>query len=143
MVKCLLKIFFISFALNFIWEISQMGLYSETGMGSLANYNQFIKIHWLVSIKDALMVVFVVVAISLITRNYWMERINRMWLWLLVLPVWQGIIEYHAVHIAQRWAYSDVMPLILGIGLLPLLQMLILPPLAILASNSAFGRKGV
>ncbi len=136
MIKFLSKIFFVSFLLNFLWEISQMGFYSEIGIGSVSNYNQFVKIHWLVSLKDALMVVLVISLISLILKNWlWTERVNKIWLWLLVLPVWQGIIEYHAVYIAHRWAYLETMPLIFGIGLLPLLQMLILPAVAILIVN--------
>ncbi|HEY4500098.1 MAG TPA: hypothetical protein VJH70_03200 [Candidatus Paceibacterota bacterium] len=141
MIKVLLKIFFISFLLNFFWEVSQMGWYSDMGMGSLANYNQFVKIHWLVSTKDTLMVMLVISLISLIIKNWsWTERVNKIWLWLLVLPIWQGIIEYHAVYIAHRWAYLDAMPLVYGIGLLPLLQMLILPPLAVFLSSAGFGR---
>ena len=41
------------------------------------------------------------------------------------------VIEWFALHMLQRWAYTDQMPIIPGleIGLTPVLQMLVLPPL--------------
>jgi hypothetical protein len=41
--------------------------------------------------------------------------------------------EWHAVYWANRWAYSDLMPIVpfLGIGLAPLLQWLALPPVVL------------
>lgn len=40
------------------------------------------------------------------------------------------VVEWIAVHSVNRWAYTALMPLIpgLAIGLVPVLQMLILPP---------------
>lgn len=134
----IVKLFVISLLLNFVWEISQMFLYATAGAGALSNYSEFISIHWLVSIKDALMVVSVYVLISLFSQNWlWIKKLDRKWLWLLFLPLWQGFIEYHAVYVSHRWAYNDLMPLILGIGIAPLLQMLILPPLALFLSKRA------
>ena len=42
-------------------------------------------------------------------------------------------LEFLAVHILERWAYAPIMPIIsaLGIGLLPAVQWLILPPLVL------------
>lgn len=114
-----------------------MGFYSSIGMGSLADYNNFVKIHWSVSLKDALMVVAIYLAIGFLLRNWqWAKSFNKGWviLW-FTLPLWQGIIEYYSVHLYSRWAYAESMPLILGIGILPILQMLILPSIAILFSR--------
>ena len=158
MIKFLENLFFISFLLNFAWEISQMPFYSEMGMGLRDNYLEFLRIHWEVSLKDALMVVVVCLVIGFLLRNWqWakprkagspdqssaidlgIKTFNGGWviLW-LSLPIWQGIIEYYSVYIYSRWAYADSMPLLLGIGLLPLLQMLILPSLAVLLSRHLF-----
>jgi hypothetical protein len=40
-------------------------------------------------------------------------------------------IEWMAVHVLQRWTYTTHMPLVPGldVGLVPVAQMLILPPL--------------
>lgn len=41
------------------------------------------------------------------------------------------VIELNAVYRLGKWGYGDAMPLIpgLGVGLLPVLQMIILPPM--------------
>ncbi|MBI4992376.1 MAG: hypothetical protein HZB99_04125 [Candidatus Harrisonbacteria bacterium] len=137
MIKFLLDLFFISSLLNFAWEISQMRFYSPLGMGSLDNYNDFVKIHWEVSLKDALVVVVAYLLIGFLIRNWqWVKTFNSGWIILsMALPLWQGIIEYYSVYMYSRWAYTGTMPLLFGIGLSPLLQMLILPSIAILLSR--------
>ena len=40
-------------------------------------------------------------------------------------------IELVSVYALDRWAYDDSMPLVAGIGLVPLLQWLVLPPLGL------------
>lgn len=114
-----------------------MPFYSEIGMGLRDNYLEFLRIHWEVSLKDALMVVVVYLAIGFLLRNWqWVKNFNRSWVLLWVsLPLWQAIVEYHAVYLTHRWAYAEAMPLIFGIGLSPILQMLILPSLAIILSR--------
>ena len=139
MLRFLATLFFISFLLNFTWEISQMGFYSTLGMGDISDYWNFVLIHWQVSLKDALMVVLVCLAIGLIFRDLpWFKNINKKWILLLALPIWQAVIEYYSVYVYGRWGYAESMPLISGIGLLPILQMLILPSIAILLSRGVF-----
>ena len=114
-----------------------MPLYGEIGMGLRDNYLEFLKIHWAVSLKDALMVVAVFLAIGFLLRNWqWAKSFNHGWVMLWVsLPLWQAVVEYYSVYLYSRWTYMEAMPLILGIGLSPILQMLILPSLAILLSR--------
>ena len=114
-----------------------MGFYSTLGMGNLSDYWNFVRIHWSVSLKDALMVVLVYLAIGFILRNWsWPAGHNRGWVMLVVaLPLWQAILEYYSVYVYGRWGYAESMPLLFGIGLLPVLQMLILPSIAILLSR--------
>ena len=114
-----------------------MSLFSEMGMGTRSNYWEFVRIHWEVTAKDALMVVTVYLIVGFLLRNWqWVKNLNRGWVvsW-IALPLWQGIIEYYSVYIYSRWAYSETMPLLFGIGITPLLQMLILPSIAILLSR--------
>ena len=137
MVKFLLHLFFISFLLNFVWEITQMPLYAEMGLGIRSDYLEFLRIHWEVTAKDALMVVTVSMLIAIVLRNWnWAKSWNKGWamLW-LALPLWQAVVEYYSVYIYKRWAYAESMPLAFGIGILPLLQMLILPSIVILLSR--------
>jgi len=147
MILFLINLFSISFLLNFVWEISQMGFYSTLGMGDVSDYGNFLRTHWEVSLKDALMVVSVYLIISLILKNClpsgdvsqgqkWPLTWNSGWLILLLsLPAWQAVIEYYSVYIYGRWGYAEAMPLIYGIGIIPLLQMLVLPGAAVLLSR--------
>ncbi len=111
--------------------------YLSMGLGDYSNLVNFIKIHWRVSLLDALIVVVAYVFISLVLRNRgWIKNMNSGWVILLIfLPLWQGIVEFYSVYILSRWAYASSMPLIFGIGILPLLQMLILPGIAIILAG--------
>lgn len=114
-----------------------MPFYSEMGMGIRGNYLEFLKIHWEVSLKDALMVTAVYLVIGFLLRNWqWPKSFNKGWVMLWIsLPLWQTIVEYYSVYLHSRWVYAEAMPLIFGIGFSPILQMLILPSLAILLSR--------
>lgn len=114
-----------------------MRFYSPLGMGDVSDYWNFVSIHWQVSLRDALMVVLGYLVIGAILRSWnWVRNWNLGWLILLVsLPAWQAIIEYYSVYVYGRWGYAAAMPLVSGIGVLPLLQMLILPGFAMLLSR--------
>lgn len=114
-----------------------MPFYKFIGLGDVSNYVKFIQIHWMVSLKDALMAVLLYLIVGVLTRNmYWGRRFsNKRLSMLLVLGgLWAIIVEYHALNIAHRWAYADSMPLlpVLNVGLVPVLQMMIVPMIAIL-----------
>jgi hypothetical protein len=118
-----------------------MPFFEFSGLGKVAHYVQFIQTHWWVSFKDALMTVFLYLAVGLSVKNiYWGRKFgNKRLLILLVLAgLWSIFVEYHAVQVAHRWAYAPSMPLlpVLGVGLWPLLQMLIIPPLAIFLARN-------
>lgn len=86
------------------------------------------------------MIVVAYLAIGFLIRNWeWPRNFNRGWVMLwVVLPLWQVIVEYYSVYLHHHWAYAEVMPLIFGIGPLPILQMLILPSAAILLFRKFF-----
>lgn len=84
----------------------------------------------------------VVIALS----AYWVVaayRRRRDWLYQpdgrsLLVFIAVGIVttialEWHATELQQRWQYADIMPTLslLGTGLAPLLQWLLLPPLIV------------
>jgi hypothetical protein len=46
---------------------------------------------------------------------------------------WTAYSEWQNVYVRGTWAYAEAMPTVFGIGLLPVLQWLVLPPLALLA----------
>jgi hypothetical protein len=54
--------------------------------------------------------------------------------YLLMLAAGLGIgvaVEWIGVHIAQRWKYTELMPIVpgFGVGVVPVTQMIVLPPL--------------
>ena len=122
-------LFVVSVVLNYFWEIAQGFLF--VGMDSWEN------IWWhcfVASLGDGLMVwVIHAAGWSIFRRTDW-----------FMSPRWKGYgvmlttglimavaVEWLAVHVLQRWTYTADMPVLPGvnIGIAPLLQMLMLPPL--------------
>lgn len=134
-------LFIVSFLFNFFWEISQMSFYKFEGMGDISNYSKFVEIHWIVSLKDALIVLCLYFIVGILMRNiYWGRKLNnkRLAVLLVLGGLWAIGIEYNAVIINHRWAYADIMPLLplLNVGLLPVIQMMILPMLSIFLTRN-------
>lgn len=131
------QFFIVSFLLNFLWEVTQMIFYSPIGMGGdFRDLGFFIRAHWLVSLKDALIILGLYILVALVLKNWhWGRHFTRrriVLLWGIAL-VWAAALEYYHVHIVRDWSYLASMPLIpiINIGLWPVLQMLILPVAAI------------
>ena len=127
--QTLASIFVVAVLFNYPWELAQSPLY--VGMES------FSAVWWhcfIASLGDGLLVL-------LIFATGWGVLHQRDW---FVHPGVRGSVvmlatglaigagvEWVAVHIAERWAYTARMPLVpgLGVGVAPVLQMLVLPPL--------------
>jgi hypothetical protein len=127
--ELLVTLFVVAVLFNYPWELAQSPLYR--GMGSMN------RMWWhclVASLGDGLLVL-------LIFATGWMVLQRRDWFvhpglrgYVVMLAVGLIIsvtIEWTAVHIAGRWTYRERMPLVpgLGIGILPIMQMLVLPPL--------------
>ena len=120
-------IFVVGTLVNYPWELAQTPLYE--GIGS------FSRLLWhclLASLGDGLLVL-------LISTTGWLAFRQSDW---YVRPGWRGYllmlatglliavaIEWVATGVAGQWRYSERMPQVMGIGLAPIAQMLILPPL--------------
>lgn len=138
----LINVFIVAVLLNYLWELAQAPLY--VGM---ADYDTGVFWHCFVaSLGDGIMVLLIVVAGWIILRKPdWFERrgisgyvvILSTGLLLALLVEWAGL------HLLGRWQYTDRMPLfpVLGVGIVPILQMLVLP-LLIFRIASRLGRKG-
>ena len=122
-------LFGVSVVLNYFWEIAQSFLF--VGMDSWEN------IWWhcfVASLGDGLLVLSIHAAgWRFFRRSDWfmdphLKGYGVMLLTGLVLAI---AVEWLAVHVLQRWTYSADMPVLPGvnIGIVPLLQMLMLPPL--------------
>ena len=124
----LAALFMISVLLNFPWEVAQMPLYVENG-----SWLEF-ALHCVIpSLGDGL-IVMLIYCVGWMARRR-LDRADQ--------PDWAGyalmlitgfgmavIVEWVGFYGLKRWNYTASMPLLpgLGIGVVPVLQMLILPP---------------
>lgn len=125
---CLAAIFIVAVGLNYVWEIMQVPLFSSM------NGSENIWRHcFIASLGDGVIVWIIHVTGWIIFRRFdWfiapgLAGYGVMLAAGLTIAV---VVEWGAVHLLQRWTYASTMPLVPGmeIGLVPILQMLILPP---------------
>ncbi len=127
--------FVIAVLINYVWEIVQAPIY--VGM------ENFKLVWWhcgLAALGDGLLVQLIyAVGWGVLRRRDWFVRPGIAGYAVMLaagLMISVGI-EWLAVFVAKRWAYTARMPLVpfLNVGLAPIAQMLVLPPLifAILA----------
>ena len=135
----------LAFVLNLSWEIAQVRLYTiwtEADRWTLT-WSLF---HC--SIGDVLisLAMYALVAVVLRRPNW---PASRPWTGgviavagALAYTAWS---EWYNVYRAGSWSYTASMPLVFGIGVSPLLQWLILPPVLVLAYRRlaplSFGRR--
>lgn len=127
--RTVLIVFVVAVAFNFPWELAQAPLYQGLDDRSAAAWHCFVA-----SLGDGVLVLVIFSAgLCIWQRIDWFEH-PRTRGYLLILAtgfVLALTVEWVAVHFASRWSYTDRMPRLLGleIGLVPILQMLVLPPL--------------
>ncbi len=120
----------IGFILNFIWEMSQSGLYQPHFQG----VEEFIGVHLKAAFGDGVILLFLYSGVALIYRN---------WKWIIkakatsyIIMVIFGIIFSVAIEklalMRGNWAYNSLMPVIpyVKVGLIPVLQLAIIAPLS-------------
>lgn len=127
----------LAFVLNLTWEIAHVRLYTIWGEADGPG------IAWAVlhcSLGD---VVIALTMFALAGLVLWCGDwpASRPWAGgaivvtgAMAYTVWS---EWHNVYRADSWSYAASMPLVFGIGLSPLLQWLILPPLIVGAYRAA------
>lgn len=145
LIRFLFFLFVVLLVLHFGWGVSQMPLYVFSGVTS-AGYTEFIQLHWIVAAKDALISVALYLIVGILVKNAgWGRRFNyRRLMFLCALGfLWAVGIEYHAVMVAHRWAYSSAMPLLpaLLVGVAPVLQMMIVPFVGIALTRKQLSEK--
>jgi len=138
-----IHLFLLAVPLNLVWEVAQIMAYDfpETNLMTLV-------IHCFVpSLGDGLMTLAI----------YWIGWLlfrDRQWIlhpgtsgYLLMLGVGLVLavgVEWNALYWTGSWAYNERMITIpfLGVGLLPLLQMMILPTATILLLQLIWKKRG-
>ena len=130
--------FLMAVAFNLAWELGQSPLFVPMGGWLLGTWRCFVA-----SLGDGVIVLAIAAAGSLLFRRVdWFVRpglSGYAFTGALAVAVAVGI-EIGALA-TGRWSYSDHMPLIpvVRVGLTPVLQMLVLPPL-VFAATARYGR---
>ena len=132
--------------LNFPWEVLQAPLFE--GMAA-APHSAVIRACLQATLGDAVIMLLAHACVTAVTRQ-------RRWVF---VPSWREVAGFAAVglaiaaviewlatrgHWTQTWAYSSAMPLIPGIeiGLSPLLQWVLVPPIALWFVRRQWARHG-
>ncbi len=135
----------LAFALNLAWEIAQVRLYTlwTEANGLTVAWSLF---HC--TLGDVLIALALFALTGMVLRHAdW--PVSRPWAGGAIVVsgamAYTAWSEWYNVYRAGSWGYSASMPLIFGIGLSPLLQWLILPPVLIIAYRTLgkrlFGQK--
>lgn len=122
-----------SIVLHAVWEIAQLPLYTIWSTGTFQQ-RSFAIFHC--SLGDAMIAgLSLLVALALLARTSWPDEASpAVWLATLTLGIGYTIYsEWLNVSVRGSWAYSPSMPTLplIGTGLSPLLQWLIVPTLAL------------
>lgn len=118
----------LAFLLNFAWEVIQMPLYKD------ASYTiEHIAFCALASVADAIMVLLIYFCFVFIYKKpLWVEEFTSTRIFILMLVGAVGAIVAERRHLSVgTWAYDNSMPLlpVVGVGLSPVLQFMLLPAL--------------
>lgn len=129
-------LFIVGTVFNYPWELAQSRFYAGAGDGGTLWWHCFVA-----SLGDGLLIWLIfAVGWAVAGRIDWFERPggSRYVLMMTAGGLIAIGVEWIAVHIAQRWTYTAEMPLFpgLNVGVVPVVQMLVLPPIIFWAVSS-------
>lgn len=127
-------LFFVSFSLHFVWENMHKHLYTGYSPDVMGPF----PVIFGATLGDALLYTIIpVLLVALFVGDAaWFRTVSaRHYVALAITGLFIALfVEYKAMALG-RWAYTDAMPLIRGIGLSPLIQMTVLLPLSVFITN--------
>ena len=122
-------VFVLAVLLNLIWEVAQISAYDFPESSLVTNVlGCFVP-----TLGDGLMILIIYWTGWLVFREFqWILSPGaRGYLLMMVIGLMLAVfVEWNALYRTGAWAYSEQMITIpiLGVGLLPILQMIVLPP---------------
>jgi hypothetical protein len=127
--RTLAILFVVAVLFNYAWELAQSPLYL-----GMENFRAMWWHCFVASVGDGFLVLLIfATGWAVLRRQTWFVQPGmRGYFLMLVMGLVIGVsVEWAAVHVAGRWAYTAQMPLVpgLGVGIVPMLQTLVLPPL--------------
>src|SRR3990172_7954170 len=136
------RILVLAIVLNFLWEMAQAYAYSGMPPSSFGATLVCAR----ASLIDGLLVLGIFWGgVVVFSRVEWVERPGLAGYFFMAAAGFlvSVIIELNAVYRLGKWGYRATMPLLppWEVGVLPVLQMLLLPPVIFLLSRRKSGRK--
>lgn len=127
-------LFALAVALNYAWELAQTPFYGDLEFPSALGHC------FVAALGDGLLVLLLFAGVAAVIGSAEWYRHPSAWSYcaLALLGLAVGFaVEWWGLHVARRWHYSDLMPVIPGttIGAVPVLQMLLLPPVVYLIAR--------
>ena len=127
-------IFIISFFLNFLWEVWHSQLYTTCLEMEI---RKCIRLLTLQSLKDALWIsvafytITVLMSVSSSFLGWFSKPFAPLIIFAFVLLIFSYVVELHAIK-TSRWEYSSSMPIVLGVGVTPLIELAVTGTLALI-----------
>lgn len=130
--------FVVAAAINFLWEVAQMPFYAWQGSFFDAAAHCVLP-----SLGDGIIVLTIYgIGRLFLCRSDWSDQPKVSGYMVMILSGFTlaMLIEWGGVYILGRWSYAANMPLLpgLGIGVIPILQMLVLPPVIFKVTARSF-----
>ncbi len=131
----------IGFILNFIWEISQSGLYEPHFQGTL----DFILVRLRATLGDVaiLLAIYFIAILAYRDKKLAVKEKTSPYAFAAFLGfIFSVGIERYALS-TGRWAYNSLMPIIpyINAGLAPILQLMTIAPLSLFFAKIFFSKK--
>jgi len=125
---------FFAFVTNFVWEMLQMPLYADI---TQLPWWRGTAVCALATVGDVVITLVAYAGATVGRDRWWLLRpsIRRVTLYLAVGLVVTVVFEVVNVYVAHRWSYASAMPLVLGIGLSPIAQWLIVPTVTLVLAR--------
>ncbi len=135
-IRLLFVLFCSAFLLNFLWEAIH-GAFLYEGLEKMISV-EYVPLILYAATVDSVLIVFMwgLSTLALKDVNLFKTKLAFSWVLFISLGLLFAIfIEVRAVFFENRWEYSSLMPTIFGIGISPLIQLVITGILAIKIAN--------
>ena len=117
-----LQIFIAAFFLNLLWEVLHSPLYTTCHEMPLGKMQRLLVS---MSLKDGFWITLFYWITVLVSGNiYIVEHVAQLTFFAAIALVFSFVDEYISVK-KRRWIYADTMPTVLGVGITPLLELVI------------------
>lgn len=121
------RLVFWGLLVNAVWELLQSPLFADHGRGLV--YIVWTRLHCTGGDLLILLAAFWGTSILFRERFWWARpRWAAVVLFVLLGLVYTAWSEWYNTQVRHAWEYAAAMPLVFGLGLFPLLQWLLLPP---------------